>query len=361
MGEGRINRTIEHGITRTSELKARMPELKERLPEFKERTAELKERIPEFKERTAELKERAPELSSQLRTKGTELRSKSAELVARQYQKMDVEWARHGLARSARAFILSGILGPMMDYYTRLKVYGREVLDDETLEGPVIFVANHSSHLDTPTVLRAIPFHWRSRTAVAAAADYFYKSRWKANAVALAFNTVPLGRNGGGLGNGATDHVDKLIDEQWSLLLFPEGTRSRDGKIGKVKSGAAVMAAQHGLTIVPIYIGGTYDAMPPGQNWPKRIKRRFFFSKRHKLEVRFGDPIPPRDASERHAVMDEVKAFWERKGRPADPERGDDLHNVLLIHEVLRAHENELEELRSRRFEHVERTHAPAA
>jgi 1-acyl-sn-glycerol-3-phosphate acyltransferase len=124
------------------------------------------------------------------------------------------------------------------------------------------------------------------------------------------------------------------------------------------------MAAQHDLSIVPIYIGGTYEAMPPGKNWPKRIKRRRWFSRRHKLEVRFGDPIAPRDPSERQAVMAEVQAFWERKGRPADPERGDSVHNVLLIHEVLRAHESELGQVRGRRFEHAEhaeRTHAPAA
>ena len=117
----------------------------------------------------------------------------------------------------------------------------------DDLPSPVIFVANHSSHLDTPTILRAIPRKWRNRTAVAAAADYFYKKRWKANGVALLFNTVPLGRNGGGLSSGATDHVDKLIDKGWNLLMFPEGTRSRDGEIGKVRSGAAVIAAQHGI------------------------------------------------------------------------------------------------------------------
>ena len=99
-----------------------------------------------------------------------------------------------------------------------------------------------------------MPRKWRNRTAVAAAADYFYKSRWKASGVALLFNTVPLGRNGGGLGNGATDHVDRLIDQRWNLLMFPEGTRSRDGEIGKVRSGAAVIAAQHGIDIVPIYV-----------------------------------------------------------------------------------------------------------
>ena len=181
----------------------------------------------------------------------------------------------------------------MIDFYVRRRTVGREIFDERS-STPVIFVANHSSHLDTPTILRAIPRKWRNRTAVAAAADYFYKKRWKANGVALLFNTVPLGRNGGGLGNGATDHVDRLIDERWNLLMFPEGTRSRDGEIGKVRSGAAVIAAQHGIDIVPIYVSGTHEAMPPGQNWPKRKPGRFF-SRRHKVEVRFGEPIAPRD------------------------------------------------------------------
>ena len=176
-----------------------------------------------------------------LRTKGAELRTRGGEL-ARQYANMDVSWARCGYARAARAGILRFILGPMIDLYTRRPIVQRDVFDD--LPSPVIFVSNHSSHLDTPTILRALPRKWRNRTAVTAAADYFYKKRWKANGVALVFNTVPLGRTGGGLSSGATDHVDKLIEKGWNLVMFPEGTRSRDGELGKLRSGAAVIAAQ---------------------------------------------------------------------------------------------------------------------
>jgi 1-acyl-sn-glycerol-3-phosphate acyltransferase len=200
----------------------------------------------------------------------------------------------------------------------------------------VIFVANHSSHLDTPTILRAIPRKWRSRTAVGAAADYFYKSRWKARAVALLFNTVPIARTGGGLGSGARDHVDKLIQERWNLLIFPEGTRSRDGRIGEVRSGAAVIAAQHDVDIVPIYVHGTHTAMPPGRNWPKRLPGRFF-SRRHRVEVSFGTPIHPIGTEHRREVMDEVRAFWadqERSGGAKPPEV-----DVLLMHQVLRSYE----------------------
>jgi 1-acyl-sn-glycerol-3-phosphate acyltransferase len=236
----------------------------------------------------------------------------------------------------------------MMDCYVSKSTMGTEVFDE--IDHPVIFVANHSSHLDTPTILRAIPHHWRTKTAVAAAADYFYKSRWKANGVALVFNTVPLGRSGGGLGNGATDHLDRLIEQGWNVLLFPEGTRSRDGGIGKIRSGAAVIAAQHGIPIVPIYVNGTHDAMPPGQNWPKRRKAKLL-SRRHQVEVRFGEPIDARDPSERREVMEQVRAFWERKGLPEDPAKRGPAHDVLIIHEALRAHEAQLAREGGRRFD----------
>jgi 1-acyl-sn-glycerol-3-phosphate acyltransferase len=295
MGEGRVKRAYEHGKARTTDMKTRVPELRERVPE----------------------------LTDELKTRGTELRTKSSELgkrggeLARHYSKIDVSWARCGYAKRAREALLSLGLGPMIDFYVRKSVKGREVFD--TLDHPVVFVANHSSHLDTPAILRAMPYKWRARTAVAAAADYFYKSRWRANGVALLFNTVPLGRSGGGLSNGATDHVDRLIDEGWNLVMFPEGTRSRDGEIGKVRSGAAVIAANHQRDIVPIYLSGTHKAMPPGQNWPQRIPSRFF-SRRHEVEVRFGEPIRARDPEQRREIMDEVRAFWDRKGLPAVPE-----------------------------------------
>jgi 1-acyl-sn-glycerol-3-phosphate acyltransferase len=294
-------------------------------------------------------RKRSKDIQARLRSAGGELsrdaRSKGAEIskeIARQYKKMDVSWARGTSAGLIRGGILAGILAPLLYLYVKRRVDGREVLGEEMTD-PVIFVANHSSHLDTPTILRAIPPKWRKRTAVAAAADYFYKSRWRAWAAALVFNTIPMGRTGGGLSSGASDHVHELIAEGWNLLIFPEGTRSRDGEIGKVKSGAAVLAAQHGLNIVPIWVGGTHEAMPPGQNWPKRLQGRFF-SRRVKIDVRFGPPIPPRDASERREVMAEVREFWEREGRPASGETAPSAHDVLTMHAAMRARERELAE-----------------
>src|SRR5215208_168966 len=108
---------------------------------------------------------------------------------------LDLPWTRTRPASRLREFLVCGVLGPLMDLYTRRRVAGRERLDD--LTGPVVFVANHNSHMDTPVILRALPGRWRRRTAVAAAVDYFYDKRRNALSTSLAFGTVPIDRNSG--------------------------------------------------------------------------------------------------------------------------------------------------------------------
>ena len=164
--------------------------------------------------------------------RGRELRKAASQL--------DVPWARSWVARTTREAFLRFVLRPLMSLYTRRRAAGRDEL--ARITGPVILVANHSSHLDTPVILAALPRRVRKRTAVAAATDYFYRNKLVAVLVSLIFNTVPVDRTGGGLSKLATGHLDRLLDEGWNLLLFPEGTRSRKGAPGRVRKGAAVLA-----------------------------------------------------------------------------------------------------------------------
>jgi len=120
----------------------------------------------------------------------------------------------------------------------------------------------------------------------------------------------------------------------------------------RIAPDTAVIAANHGVDIVPIYVSGTHDAMPPGQNWPER-RRGKLFPRRHNVEVRFGEPIAPRDPTQRREVMAEVQAFWERKGLPEDGRDPSEIHDVLLIHEVLRIHEEAAGRERTGRFDKV--------
>ncbi|MGI8946103.1 MAG: lysophospholipid acyltransferase family protein [Thermoleophilaceae bacterium] len=225
---------------------------------------------------------------------------------------LDVPWARRAPARGLRELVLVGLLGPAMDAYTRRERIGREQLSG--LEGPVIFVANHSSHMDTPAILRALPARWRWRTAVTAAADYFYCRRGLAGAVSLLFNTVPIQRNGGALEPGSAAPLGNLIAARWNLLFFAEGTRSRDGGVGRLRSGAAVLAAEHGLCIVPIHVSGTHAAMPPGSRWMSRAAAR-----RRPVEIRFGAPIRPRPGEGPMGVMERVRLFFAESGATTTP------------------------------------------
>jgi 1-acyl-sn-glycerol-3-phosphate acyltransferase len=221
---------------------------------------------------------------------------------------LDMPWARCAPARLARETILSGFFGPMMAWYVKRRIEGREVFAGE--RPPVVFVANHSSHMDTPAILRALPRAWRQRTAVAAAADYFYRKRWVAAAVSLMFSTVPISRRGGGMDKGAADHLHRLLRQRWNLLLYPEGTRSRDGSRGKLHSGAAVLAAAHDVAILPIYVEGTREAMPPGRSWPRRLSAGRLF-RRYPISIRFGPPIRPEQGEHRNETMARVQAWFD--------------------------------------------------
>lgn len=222
-------------------------------------------------------------------------------------EQLDVTWSRAAPARAVREAVLMGVLGPLMDLYTHRRVSGREHFDG--LEAPVVFVANHSSHMDTPTVLRALPRAWRRRTAVAAATDYFYTKRRVASTVSLFFGTVPIARDGRGLEPSATAHLKRLFGEGWSLVMFAEGTRSRDGSVGRLHAGAAVLAARHNLAIVPIHVSGTHEVMPVGNYW---MARRPGHPRRHPIEIRFGAPIRPDDEEHRTDVMERVRLFFEQ-------------------------------------------------
>lgn len=258
-------------------------------------------------------------LSRRITDSLTRSSSKRAPALKSAAAALDQKWARTWVAGVARESFMHFVLNPIMRYYARRRATGREKLS--AVKGPVILVANHASHLDTPVILSALPRSLRKRTAVAAAADYFYRNRLVASIVSLIFNTVPIERKGGGGLSKDGSHLDKLLDQGWNLLLYPEGTRSRaDGPPSRVRRGAAVLAAAHHLTIIPIRVTGTAAAMPPGRMWPKRLRGKLGNSARHRIEVSFGDPIQPTDDTA--ALIERVQTFFENgNGRPSSPYR----------------------------------------
>jgi 1-acyl-sn-glycerol-3-phosphate acyltransferase len=187
------------------------------------------------------------------------------------------DWARSRPARLAREAILRGGLTPIVRNQTTLRVEGLDIFD--SLDGPVIFVANHSSHLDTALLLTTLPVEWQRKVAVGAAADYFFDAWWRAVGSALVFSTFPIERGGVGL----SDTPSRLLADGWSLVMFPEGTRSPDGWTRRFRLGAAYLAHAAGVPVVPVGLVGSFAAMPRGRGWPK--------PGRPEVHVRYGHPL----------------------------------------------------------------------
>jgi 1-acyl-sn-glycerol-3-phosphate acyltransferase len=131
------------------------------------------------------------------------------------------------------------LLKPFVWSITDITVLGRENL--KRLSGPFVVVSNHSSHLDAPLIIGALPRKLSRYVAAGAAADYFFDVWWRKGLTSLFFNAFPVDRTGlRGRRGMATD----LLDAGVPLLLFPEGTRSRTGEMGQFKPGAPCHAAR---------------------------------------------------------------------------------------------------------------------
>ncbi|WP_324650944.1 lysophospholipid acyltransferase family protein [Georgenia sp. H159] len=156
------------------------------------------------------------------------------------------------------------MLRPVVSAVTTTTVEGADNV--EGLNGPFVLVANHCSHLDTGVLISQLPYRLTKKLAVGAAADYFYSRWWMKAATSLFFNTYPVHRAGsGGRGKGMSQ---RLLGSGLPVMLFPEGTRSRDGVMRGFKPGAAVLCMTVGVPCVPVALVGTHDAMPVGRFWP---------------------------------------------------------------------------------------------
>ncbi len=211
-------------------------------------------------------------------------------------------WARTMGGRAARAFLLKFGLRPVVWNETSPQVHGLDNL--EGVKGPVIFISNHSSHLDASIIMTTIPARFRDKTAVAAAKDYFFDVWWRSAFTALVYAGFPIERGGGAK---ATRQAEDLLRDGWSLVVFPEGSRSVDGWVQRFRHGTSRLAIEMEVPIVPISIRGAYAAMPRGRSWPR--------PGRQPISVRYGRPLHP-EREETHQqlslrMMHAVAELWD--------------------------------------------------
>ena len=163
-----------------------------------------------------------------------------------------------------------------------VSVYGRAHIPYHNPN--IIVVANHCSHLDMGLVKYALGDYGRDIRALAAA-DYFFKNKARKTYFENFTNLLPVERSGtleSALGGAST-----ALRRGEMLLVFPEGTRSKSGKIQKFQRGLGYLVDTHGVDVLPLWINGTYRALPKGQALPSPTSR--------KLDVYIGPLLSARE------------------------------------------------------------------
>jgi 1-acyl-sn-glycerol-3-phosphate acyltransferase len=169
-------------------------------------------------------------------------------------------WAR-SMRRVARPYTM---LRHMKRLCTPFTVEGAGNVKD--FRGPAIIIANHTSHFDTAAALHALPSQLRERTAIAAAADRFYRPTQRSWWFSLFWNTYPIARGGG---SNALEYSMWLLEHGWSILIFPEGGRFKAGELQRFHHGPTLLARQGKVPVVPMYLEGLHLIMPRGERYAK--------------------------------------------------------------------------------------------
>jgi len=149
--------------------------------------------------------------------------------------------------------------------YHRFEMNGRENL---SADGSMVMVANHSSHLDALCILAALPLSRLNRAYPAAAEDYFFTSLPRVAVAAIFVNALPFSRQ-----HHVRQSIEmcrRLLREPGNvLIIFPEGTRSIDGRLGEFRPGIGSLVAGLDVPVVPCAIHGAHRALPKGSIIPR--------------------------------------------------------------------------------------------
>jgi 1-acyl-sn-glycerol-3-phosphate acyltransferase len=216
-------------------------------------------------------------------------------------------WATSPWARTIRSAAWWWEVSRHVKHYcTPLRVEGQEHFD--RTRTPAIFIPNHRSHLDSLVSYEVIPPRLRRRTAIAAASDRFYRVGWKGAKFSLLYNAFPIERGGG---RKALEYAEELLDKEWALIVYPEGTRSRDGTVQPFHHGVSILALGHRVPVIPIYMHGTAAIMPVGS---RRLGRP------GPVTVAIGEPVwlePGISIPEGTAILEESMRALELRFTPA--------------------------------------------
>ena len=214
--------------------------------------------------------------------------------TAQEHRKPLRDWQFTPPVVALRAVLIAGFLWPLMAVFSRRRAYGREVLD--TLDGPVIFAANHLSVADNPAVLLALPWRWRLRLATAMSVEVMRgRGRIQTFFASLISNGFLISQTGSIRASMA--YCGRLVRANWSILFFPEGIRSGDGTMAPFRPGIGLLASSLGVPVVPVHLKGTGSVLPKDGSRPRRGH----------IEVRFGAPMRIAPGADYAAAAREIR------------------------------------------------------
>ena len=169
--------------------------------------------------------------------------------------------------------VAKAILSPVFKLLWKVKVTGAEHIP---ASGPAIFCPNHTSVIDSFMLPLVLP----RRISYVGKAEYM--DSWKTKYVFPAMGMIPIDRGGGEAAERALSTAARVLDDGEFFGIYPEGTRARDGKLHRGRTGAARLALRTGAPIIPVGMKGTREIQPPDAKVPKPFKS---------CEIRFGRPI----------------------------------------------------------------------
>ena len=182
-----------------------------------------------------------------------------------------------GFVESLVRFFWWGTVRALLRTVHRLEVTGWEHLPKAP---PFVVAANHSSHLDALVLAATMPLRWRDCVFPLAAGDTFFEKSAVAAFAATCLNAIPVWRKQAS-SKGPIDLRKRLEEDQCIYIVFPEGTRSRDGAIGAFKAGVGMLTAGSPIPVVPCRLRGAFESFPPGRFMPRP----------RKVTLRIGPPL----------------------------------------------------------------------
>lgn len=170
------------------------------------------------------------------------------------------------LRNVAQMVVFALAIRPFMALFIGLRVRGREHLAQSD---PIILIANHSSHLDTISLLSLFPLNRLRRVRPVAAADYFERNAFVSLFTKTLFNILPIARKNITPENNPLRRMRDAIEAGDSIIIFPEGTRGSGSEMGEFRSGVAhLIEKMPGVPVVPAYLVNMGRSLPKGEFIP---------------------------------------------------------------------------------------------